>query len=107
MVVLIGIWVLNGMYIFFQCSKFLYLIANWYFRVLIPKREHTRRKNDKSEPIRSPTIPGGICTMDKDYFNELGAYDEDTMYWGGENHELSFRVRVKLTIYDVNTCNKL
>lgn len=31
--------------------------------------------------------------MDRKYFFELGAYDPGLKIWGGENFELSFKVR--------------
>lgn len=54
--------------------------------------EIKRRKQDITEPFRTPAMAGGLFAMDKDYFFELGAYDDQMEIWGGENLELSFRV---------------
>ena len=36
---------------------------------------------------------GAAFAMDKKYFLELGGYDEGMIVWGGENLEMSWRVR--------------
>lgn len=54
--------------------------------------ELRRRKGDVTEPFRTPAMAGGLFAMDREYFFELGAYDEQMEIWGGENLELSFRV---------------
>lgn len=51
-----------------------------------------RRNNDRTAPLRTPTMAGGLFSIDKDYFYEIGSYDEGMDIWGGENLEMSFRV---------------
>lgn len=61
----------------------------WY---RVPQREMDRRNGDRTQPLRTPTMAGGLFSIDKDYFNEIGTYDEGMDIWGGENLEMSFRV---------------
>ncbi|KAI4805608.1 hypothetical protein KUCAC02_010212 [Chaenocephalus aceratus] len=60
----------------------------WY---PVPQREMDRRKGDRTLPVRTPTMAGGLFCIYKTYFEEIGSYDPVDI-WGGENLEMSFRV---------------
>ena len=42
-------------------------------------------------------MPGGMFAIDRQYFFDIGAYDLGMEVWGGENLEMSFRVRLILS----------
>ncbi|CAG2170736.1 unnamed protein product, partial [Oppiella nova] len=74
----------------------------WY---RVPQRELDRRKNDRTLPVRTPTMAGGLFSMDKQYFESLGKYDEGMDIWGGENLELSFRIWMCGGTLEIVTCS--
>ncbi|KAK6166787.1 hypothetical protein SNE40_023409 [Patella caerulea] len=61
----------------------------WY---PVPQRELERRGGDRSLPTKTPTMAGGLFAIQRDYFYEIGSYDEGMDIWGGENLEMSYRV---------------
>lgn len=68
-----------------------------FYRRDVPQRERLRTKNDKTAPIRTPTHVGCAFSIDREFFFEIGSYDEQMDIWGSENVELAFRVGDSVT----------
>ncbi|XP_063198266.1 polypeptide N-acetylgalactosaminyltransferase 5 [Chroicocephalus ridibundus] len=58
----------------------------------IPQEVVEKNKIKETDIIRCPVMAGGLFSIDKKYFFELGAYDPGLDVWGGENMEISFKV---------------
>lgn len=42
--------------------------------------------------IHAKLNAGGLFSIERNYFFEIGAFDEGMLHWGGENIEISFRI---------------
>lgn len=58
----------------------------------MPKREWDRVGPERTGALRQPTMAGGLFSIDREFFYEIGSFDEQMKIWGGENVEISFRV---------------
>ncbi|KAH7731484.1 GLY-6 protein [Aphelenchoides avenae] len=67
---------------------------NWnlQFRWYVVPSKIVKARTDPTSPIASPTMAGGLFSIDRKYFEEIGTYDAGMDIWGGENIEMSFRI---------------
>ncbi|XP_029967555.1 polypeptide N-acetylgalactosaminyltransferase 5 [Salarias fasciatus] len=55
--------------------------------------DYIKKNNMKvTDPIKCPVMAGGLFSIEKKYFYELGSYDSGLDVWGGENMEISFKI---------------
>lgn len=52
-------------------------------------------------------MAGGIFSMDKEFFYEIGSYDDGMKIWGSENVEMSLRVWMCGGILELIRCSRV
>lgn len=60
----------------------------------LPQRERKRTNFDRTAPLRTPNHIGCAFSIDREFFFEIGSYDEQMDIWGSENLEMALRVRI-------------
>eukprot|EP00930_Biecheleria_cincta_P002724 TRINITY_DN103715_c0_g1_i1.p1 TRINITY_DN103715_c0_g1~~TRINITY_DN103715_c0_g1_i1.p1 ORF type:complete len:636 (+),score=76.89 TRINITY_DN103715_c0_g1_i1:163-2070(+) len=56
------------------------------------QKAHDFPGRQATDPQPSPAMAGGLFSIHREYFWEIGAFDEGMLHWGGENIEIGFRV---------------
>jgi len=66
---------------------------NWglHFRWDMIPKSMLQTDEDYAGPFDSPSMPGGLFVINRQYFKDIGEYDMKMDIWGGENIEISFR----------------
>lgn len=74
---------------FFQVGGFTW---SGHFTWINLQEQEVRSRATRISPTKSPTMAGGLFAIDRQYFWDIGSYDDRMDGWGGENLEMSFRV---------------
>lgn len=66
-----------------------HFVFDW---VEVPPREWQRIGDDRTLPLRQPVMAGGLFSIDRAFFYEIGSYDAQMRTWGAENLDMALRI---------------
>lgn len=69
-------------------------VFDWDLQYNKLKRILPADKSKHLDPFAIPIMTGGIYMIHKNYFFQLGPYDEELLIWGAENLEMSFKINL-------------
>lgn len=58
----------------------------------MPHRELWRTKHDKTAPIHTPALIGCAFSIDREFFFEIGSYDDQMDVWGSNDQESFLKI---------------
>lgn len=58
----------------------------------VPHNVFQEWNKNRTQPMYSPAMAGGLYAIDREFFYKIGAYDDKMIIWGGENLEMSIRI---------------
>ena len=80
------------------------LVGVFYWNLDFDWQEVTR---EDWSPYETPVMAGGLFSIRKDWFAQLGFYDEGMEIWGGEQLELSFKTWVCGGLIEIVPCSRV
>lgn len=98
---------LNFRTLSYQLERFKFIGTNWNLIMdwdPTPWMDFSATKKNTSEPFNTPMMVGCAFSIDRSFFYEIGSYDAQMDIWGGENLEMSLRVRMssfELDVYSI------
>lgn len=89
-------WVINCLFydhpVYYKKS-WINFFTNFFFYL-----SQGQKHKEACVSFRSPVLGGGVVVIDRHFYHSVGGYDPGMLLWGGEQIELSIRVKTILSI---------
>lgn len=85
-----------------------YVILLNLHRLPIPDREKARIGSDRTAPLQSSSLVGGLYAIDREFFFNIGGLDEKMQpYYGSEDIEITLRIWLCGGLVELLPCSRV